>query len=206
MASESMTMAMIMTVMIPANTQTVLIVRHGSAGRKARYKGVDRERPLDATGRSQAESLVPQLLAFGVSDVYAADRVRCAQTVEPLAREMDVQISLEPTLTEEAYGSDPKSARRRVIEIAARGGTPVICTDACGAAAIVTDEQSGCVVPSGQVAPLAAALTAALAQGTVLPQTRIAVNARAAANASPEQAVHRFFDGRGTVRATSVSG
>ena len=85
-------------------------------------------------------------------------------------------------------------------------GTPVICTDACGAAAIVTDEQSGCVVPSGQVAPLAAALTAALAQGTVLPQTRIAVNARAAANASPEQAVHRFFDGRGTVRATSVSG
>lgn len=113
---------------LPADTQTVLIVRHGSAGRKARYKGIDRERPLDATGRSQAESLVPQLLAFGVSDVYAADRVRCAQTVEPLAREMDVAISLEATLTEEAYGSDPKAARRRVLEIAARGGTPVICT------------------------------------------------------------------------------
>ena len=113
---------------LPADTQTVLIVRHGSAGRKARYKGIDRERPLDATGRSQAESLVPQLLAFGVSDVYAADRVRCAQTVEPLAREMDVAISLEATLTEEAYGSDPMAARRRVLEIAARGGTPVICT------------------------------------------------------------------------------
>jgi len=113
---------------LPADTQTVLIVRHGSAGRKARYKGVDRERPLDSTGRSQAESLVPQLLAFGVSDVYAADRVRCSQTIEPLAREMSVPISLEPTLTEESYSSDPKAARRRVIEIAARGGTPVICT------------------------------------------------------------------------------
>jgi len=112
----------------PADTQSVLIVRHGSAGRKARYKGPDRERPLDSTGRSQAESLVPQLLAFGVSDVYAADRVRCSQTVEPLAREMDAQISLEPTLTEEAYGADPKAARRQVMAIAARGGTPVICT------------------------------------------------------------------------------
>jgi len=113
---------------MPADTQSVLIVRHGSAGRKARYTGDDRNRPLDAKGRAQAESLVPQLLAFGASSVYAADRVRCAQTVEPLAREMDVTISLEPALTEEAYAADPKAARRRVLEIAALGGTPVICT------------------------------------------------------------------------------
>jgi hypothetical protein len=45
-----------------------------------------------------------------------------------MAREMEVQIAVEPTLTEEAYGSDPKAARRRMIEIAARGGTPVVCT------------------------------------------------------------------------------
>jgi len=113
---------------LPADTQSILIVRHGTAGRKSRYKGDDRNRPLDAKGRAQAESLVPQLLAFGASDVYAADRVRCAQTVEPLAREMDVTISLEPGLTEEAYAADPKAARRRVLEIAALGGTPVICT------------------------------------------------------------------------------
>lgn len=113
---------------MPADTQSILIVRHGSAGRKARYTGDDRNRPLDAKGRAQAESLVPQLLAFGASSVYAADRVRCAQTVEPLAREMDVTISLEPALTEEAYAADPKAARRRVLEIAALGGTPVICT------------------------------------------------------------------------------
>ena len=113
---------------MPAETQTILIVRHGTAGRKARYKGDDRGRPLDANGRAQAESLVPQLLAFGVSDVYAADRVRCSQTVEPLAREMDVPITLEPSLTEEAYAGDPKAARRRILEIASLGGTPVICT------------------------------------------------------------------------------
>ncbi len=42
----------------PADTRTVLVVRHGTAGSKARYKGDDRNRPLDKHGRAQAESLV----------------------------------------------------------------------------------------------------------------------------------------------------
>ena len=112
----------------PADTQTVLVVRHGTAGRKARYHGDDRLRPLDKRGRAQALSLVPQLLAFGAATVYAADRIRCRQTVEPLAEELDVPIWMEPTLTEEAYAQDPEAARGRILEIAARGGTPVVCT------------------------------------------------------------------------------
>ena len=63
---------------LPADTQTVLIVRHATAGSKARYKGDDRKRPLDKRGRAQAESLVGQLLPFGATELYAADRVRCA--------------------------------------------------------------------------------------------------------------------------------
>jgi len=112
----------------PADTGTVLIVRHGTAGRRARYHGEDSRRPLDRKGRAQAESLVPQLLAFGASVIYAADRTRCVQTVEPLAHNLDVPISVEPTLTEEAYAEHPKAAHRRVLEIAALGGTPAICT------------------------------------------------------------------------------
>lgn len=111
-----------------ADTKTVLIVRHGTAGRKSRYKGDDRQRPLDAKGRAQATSLMPQLLAFGASKVYAADRVRCFQTVEPLARELGEDITAEPTLTEEAYADHPKKAHNRVLKIAELPGTPVICT------------------------------------------------------------------------------
>ncbi|BCQ09901.1 putative 8-oxo-dGTP diphosphatase 1 [Mycobacterium heckeshornense] len=112
----------------PADTQTVLIVRHGSAGSRSRFSGDDSKRPLDKKGRAQAEALIGQLLAFGATDVYAADRLRCHQTVEPLAEELGVVIGNEPLLTEEAYAENPKRARRRVLEIAARGHTPVICT------------------------------------------------------------------------------
>ncbi len=112
----------------PADTETVLIVRHGTAGRRSRFSGDDRQRPLDKRGRAQAEALTDQLLAFGATAVYAADRVRCQQTVEPLAAELGVAVHNEPTLTEESYADDPKQARRRVLEIAKLGGTPVICT------------------------------------------------------------------------------
>ena len=112
----------------PADTKTIMIVRHGTAGSKSRYKGDDRLRPLDKRGRAQAESLIGQLLAFGADTIYAADRARCHQTVEPLAEELGVQIHNEPLLTEEAYADDRKSARRRLLEIAAAEGTPVICT------------------------------------------------------------------------------
>ncbi len=106
----------------------MLIVRHGTAGSKSRYKGDDRKRPLDKRGRAQAESLVGQLLAFGASELYAADRVRCHQTLEPLAEELGVTIHNEPALTEEAYSDNRKTARHRILEIASSGGTPVICT------------------------------------------------------------------------------
>jgi 8-oxo-(d)GTP phosphatase len=112
----------------PADTQTVLIVRHGTAGRKSRFSGDDTKRPLDKRGRAQAEALVPQLLAFGASDVYAADRLRCHQTVEPLAEELGVTVHNEPNLTEESYAKNPKRGHQRVVRIAERGGTPVICT------------------------------------------------------------------------------
>ncbi len=112
----------------PVDTRTLLVVRHGTAGSKSRFSGDDTRRPLDKKGRAQAEALVGQLMAFGATDVFAADRVRCQQTVEPLAAELGVKISAEPSLTEEAYADNPKRARRRILKIAETEGTPVICT------------------------------------------------------------------------------
>jgi 8-oxo-(d)GTP phosphatase len=112
----------------PTDTQTVLVVRHATAGSKSRFSGDDTQRPLDKKGRAQAEALVGQLLAFGATDVYAADRLRCHQTVQPLAEELGADICDEPSLSEEAYADNPKRARHRVLEIAAQDGTPAICT------------------------------------------------------------------------------
>jgi 8-oxo-(d)GTP phosphatase len=112
----------------PADTKTLLVVRHATAGRKSRYHGDDRKRPLDKHGRAQAESLVSVLLAFGATDLHAANRVRCHQTLAPLADELGTTIRDEPALTEEAYSEDRKLARNRLLEIAGKSGTRVICS------------------------------------------------------------------------------
>ena len=112
----------------PADARTVLIVRHATAGSKSRWKGDDRDRPLDKRGRAQAESLAGQLMAFGATELYAADRARCHQTLAPLAEELGVQIHTEPLLTADAYSSKRKTARNRVLKIADSDGIPVICT------------------------------------------------------------------------------
>lgn len=122
------------------DTRTVLVVRHGTAGSKSRFKGEDSKRPLDKKGRAQAEALVGPLLAFGASQVYAADRLRCHQTMEPLAEELGAIIANEPALTEEAYAENPKRGRRRVLQIAGlrddpdRGGAAGSSPRYCGRA------------------------------------------------------------------------
>jgi 8-oxo-dGTP diphosphatase len=110
------------------DTRTLIIVRHGKAGRKERYSGDDTLRPLDKKGRAQAEALTSQLLAFGASAIHAADRLRCRQTVEPLAEELNTVIYSEPALSEEAYWADRKRAHRRILEIAGSDGIRVVCT------------------------------------------------------------------------------
>ena len=104
---------------LPADLHTLLLVRHAKAGRRSRYRGDDRLRPLDSEGRKQADALVGLLSAFGATRVHAADRVRCRQTVEPVASFLDTAIENEPTLSEESYRSEPKPAHRRIREIAA---------------------------------------------------------------------------------------
>jgi glycosyltransferase involved in cell wall biosynthesis len=73
-------------------------------------------------------------------------------------------------------------------------GTPVICTEACGAAAIVTEERSGTVAPAGRVASLAAALANTMAKGPVAIETRAVVSESAVLQAAPARAVSRFLE------------
>lgn len=113
---------------LPADTDTVLIVRHAKAGSRKKYSGDDAERPLDAKGRAEAEALVAQLAAFGADAAVSADRVRCIRTVEPFARRFGIPVDVEPSLSEEAFAADPERTRARVLEIAKADGTPVICS------------------------------------------------------------------------------
>jgi 8-oxo-dGTP diphosphatase len=105
----------------------VVLVRHGIAGDRARWRGEDRLRPLDARGRRQAAALPGMLSGVAVSRILTSPFVRCVQTVEPLAAELEIGLEEVPGLAEGAVRADV------IALLGTAGAGTVLCThgDVC---------------------------------------------------------------------------
>lgn len=113
---------------LPSATRTLLLLRHAKAGKRSAYAGEDSLRPLDKVGRRQARNAVPVLAAFRPRRVLAADRVRCEQTVQPLAEQLGLPVLSARALSDEAYCAEPEAGLATVRELLALAGTTVICS------------------------------------------------------------------------------
>jgi 8-oxo-(d)GTP phosphatase len=112
-----------------AVTTTVLLVRHGDAGERDAWRGDDDLRPLTAAGHRQAKVLRALLPLFGARRVYSASPLRCRQSVEGLAADLEVPTIVETRLSETEYAADPPAGLRRLLEIAAEpAGPAVVCS------------------------------------------------------------------------------
>jgi phosphohistidine phosphatase SixA len=103
--------------------KAVILIRHASAGDREHWSGDDRERPLDERGWRQAEELVRSLAGYEIERIVSSPAVRCVQTVEPLARELGIEIEGTGELTE---GATREQALTLVDEV--RGTGVVLCT------------------------------------------------------------------------------
>ncbi|MGY1671308.1 NUDIX hydrolase [Geodermatophilus sp. SYSU D00710] len=112
---------------------SLLLVRHAKAGSRKNWDGPDEERPLDAQGRRQAAQLAAVLPLFGPLELYSAERVRCRQTLEPLAERTGLEIRPLPEVGEEEYDSDPEAGLAALSRLLERGdddtpGVRVVCS------------------------------------------------------------------------------
>jgi 8-oxo-dGTP diphosphatase len=103
--------------------KAVVLIRHASAGDREHWTGDDRERPLDERGWRQAEALVSSLAGCGIERIISSRAVRCVQTVEPLARELGIEIEERGELGE---GVSRDEALALVDEV--RGAGVALCT------------------------------------------------------------------------------
>ncbi|MGL6235684.1 MAG: NUDIX hydrolase [Segniliparus sp.] len=114
---------------IRLDVETLVVVRHASAGtRDEADPEADERRPLDELGLAQAEGLAHLGGAFGVSRLHAADKLRCRQTLDPLAQLLEVETVSEPSLTEEPFAENPNAALDRLRELAQIGHTTMVCS------------------------------------------------------------------------------
>jgi 8-oxo-dGTP diphosphatase len=99
------------------------VVRHAKAGDREEWKGDDRLRPLNKSGRRQAEALAGSMESEPVDKILSSSYVRCVQTVEPLATRRKLPVEPRTDLEE---GSGGESILRLVLEF--KGRNIVLCT------------------------------------------------------------------------------
>jgi 8-oxo-dGTP diphosphatase len=85
---------------------SIFVVRHAKAGSRRHWDGDDDERPLSNNGRRQAAALAARLATEEVSGLWSSPSVRCVQTIEPLGKALDLEITLEPRLGEGERNED----------------------------------------------------------------------------------------------------
>jgi phosphohistidine phosphatase SixA len=104
---------------------TVFLVRHATAGTRNDADPGDRERILDATGTLQAEQLAGWLRHEEIARIVSSPVRRCVQTVEPLAKALDLNVATDGRLGE---GAALEAAWTVLAEAADGAGDSVLCS------------------------------------------------------------------------------
>jgi len=76
------------------------VVRHAKAGSRSHWSGDDRKRPLSKNGQQQAEQIASLLGNAHITLIFSSPYLRCVQTVEPLARNLHLEVTHSNELAE----------------------------------------------------------------------------------------------------------
>ncbi len=78
----------------------MLLIRHAHARPRKDWTGDDRLRTLSPRGSRQAQALVSVLEAFAPQRILSSPFLRCATTVEPLAKRLSLPVEVTDDLAE----------------------------------------------------------------------------------------------------------
>jgi 8-oxo-dGTP diphosphatase len=102
---------------------TLYLVRHASAGVRDDRDPADQDRPLDQTGQLQAEKLADWLRHEPITRIVSSPFERCRETVERLAKHLDLEVVVDERLAE---GTEVEDSWELLSSLAGR--TVVLCS------------------------------------------------------------------------------
>lgn len=79
----------------------IYLIRHAKAVSRSTWTGSDRDRPLSDEGRAQALTIGEEWARETPVAVLSSPRLRCRETVQPLADCFELELRVEPTLDED---------------------------------------------------------------------------------------------------------
>jgi 8-oxo-(d)GTP phosphatase len=110
----------------PLVSAVVLLVRHAYAGERGSRPGPDDDRPLTASGQTDAVALCRLLELFRPRALVSAAPRRCVQTLASLAEATGLEIEVDAVFDERAAA--PAAAAARLAAYAVTRESTVVCT------------------------------------------------------------------------------
>ena len=110
------------------NTTPLVLLRHAKAVRREDWDGDDGDRPLDVVGQRQAKRLLPLYLPYGLKEIHTSDAMRCLETIQPIARSLDIKTIASKDLSEYGYAIDKELSLIYVQELFESNVPALICS------------------------------------------------------------------------------
>ena len=99
------------------------LVRHAQAGKRAKWKRPDIDRPISGLGRLQTRAVTKDLSGYPVAAILSSRYLRCTQTVAGLGQRLALDVDEHEALLE---GASAKKVRALMRSLEAR--PTVLCT------------------------------------------------------------------------------
>lgn len=109
-------------------TFPIILLRHAKALKRTEWRGDDGDRPLEHKGQLQAKRLLPIYLPYGVKEFHTSDALRCTETVEPMARAMEITPIFSADLSEYGYEKDKEVSLDYIQDLMNRGIPALVCS------------------------------------------------------------------------------
>lgn len=110
------------------DTTPLILLRHATALKRSEWRGDEDDRPLDNIGQRQAKRLLPSYVPFQIAEIHSSDAMRCLETVEPMARALQVNIIISEDLSEYRHATDADAAFEYVQDVIEIGNPAILCS------------------------------------------------------------------------------
>ena len=109
-------------------TTALVLLRHAKAIKREDWDGDDGDRPLGNVGQIQAKRLLSKYLPYAIKEMHSSDAMRCIETIEPMARALQMHPIFSTDLSEYRYAKDKAVALDYAQDLMIRNQSAIICS------------------------------------------------------------------------------
>ena len=92
------------------------------------WQGEDEDRPLEQLGQQQARRMLSLYQVYGLTQIHTSDAVRCHDTVEQMAKALDVPLTITNKVSEYTWKKNKEKAIEYAKELIKENEPIVLCS------------------------------------------------------------------------------